>query len=335
MKLRKEITLTSKVVPVRFPVAGIDVSPWLPPLVSLAVATLTTPAGVSGAFLLLPFQVSVLGFTSPAVSPTNLVYNLVAIPGGLWRYIREGRMVWPLTWVVVAGTLPGVFAGAIIRLNYLPNPRAFKFFVGLVLLYLGGRLLYELTGRYSRGRERLRSLEAKFRERALAARREGKRVAAGLSGEAVVRTCTFNWRQVEYEFWGERFSFNVPTLFLVALVVGIVGGIYGIGGGAIIAPFCCAVFALPAYTVAGAALAGTFLTSIVGVVYYTILAPLYPQMAVKPDWLLGFLFGIGGLTGTNLGARLQKFLPEQVIRGILGILVLFLALSYIYQFLRG
>ena len=32
--------------------------------------------GVSGAFLLLPFQVSVLGFTSPAVSPTNLIFNI-------------------------------------------------------------------------------------------------------------------------------------------------------------------------------------------------------------------------------------------------------------------
>ncbi|MGO0121886.1 sulfite exporter TauE/SafE family protein [Desulfothermobacter acidiphilus] len=312
----------------RFPVAGIDVSPCLPPLVSLAVATLTTPAGVSGAFLLLPFQVSVLGFTSPAVSPTNLVYNLVAIPGGLWRYLREGRMAWPLTWVVVAGTLPGVFAGTLIRLNYLPNPRAFKFFVGLVLLYLGGRLLYELTGRYSRGRERLRSLEAKFKGRALAARREG-RLAAGLPEEAVVRTCTFNWRQVEYEFWGEKFSFNVPVLFLVALVVGIVGGIYGIGGGAIIAPFCCAVFGLPAYTVAGAALAGTFLTSIVGVVYYTILAPFYPQMAVKPDWLLGLFFGVGGLLGTTLGASLQKYLPEKLLRAFLGLLVFSLGLTYI------
>jgi uncharacterized membrane protein YfcA len=44
----------------------------------------------------LPFQVSVLGFTSPAVSPTNLVYNIFAKPGGVYRYVREGRVVWPL-----------------------------------------------------------------------------------------------------------------------------------------------------------------------------------------------------------------------------------------------
>src|SRR5215211_7530325 len=65
-----------------FPVSGVEVNPLLPLLVAFAVSALTAPAGVSGAFLLLPFQVSVLGFTSPAVSPTNLVYNSFATPGG-------------------------------------------------------------------------------------------------------------------------------------------------------------------------------------------------------------------------------------------------------------
>ena len=67
--------------------------------------------GVSGAFLLLPFQMSVLGFTSPAVSSTNFVYNTVAVPSGVYRYFKEGRMAWPLTWVEIVGTLPGVFIG--------------------------------------------------------------------------------------------------------------------------------------------------------------------------------------------------------------------------------
>ena len=47
------------------------------------IATLATPAGISGAVLLLPFQVSVLGTPSPAVTPTNLLYNVIATPGAL------------------------------------------------------------------------------------------------------------------------------------------------------------------------------------------------------------------------------------------------------------
>ena len=45
------------------------------------IAVVTTPAGIFGAVLLLPFQVSVLGMPSPAVTPTNLLYNVVATPG--------------------------------------------------------------------------------------------------------------------------------------------------------------------------------------------------------------------------------------------------------------
>ena len=52
---------------------------------AFGIAVLTTPAGVSGAVLLLPFQVSVLGTPSPAVTPTNLLYNVIASPGALYR----------------------------------------------------------------------------------------------------------------------------------------------------------------------------------------------------------------------------------------------------------
>ena len=47
---------------------------------------------MSGAVLLLPFQVCVLGTPSPAVTPTNLVYNVVATPGALYRYPAEQRL---------------------------------------------------------------------------------------------------------------------------------------------------------------------------------------------------------------------------------------------------
>ena len=132
---------------IEFPVSGVETWWWLPPLVAFGISLLTSMGGVSGAFLLLPFQVSVLGFASPAVSPTNLVFNLVAIPSGVYRYLREGRMLWPLAWIVVAGSLPGMVAGGLIRLHWLSGPREFKAFVGLVLLYIGGRLVLDLARR--------------------------------------------------------------------------------------------------------------------------------------------------------------------------------------------
>jgi len=117
-----------------FEISGITVPLWLPPLVAFVISFFTSMVGVSGAFLLLPFQMSVLGYVAPSVSATNLVFNLVAIPSGVWRYVREKRMDWRLAWVIAAGTLPGLLAGWWLRVHWLLDPRLFKLFVGLVLL---------------------------------------------------------------------------------------------------------------------------------------------------------------------------------------------------------
>jgi quinol-cytochrome oxidoreductase complex cytochrome b subunit len=42
---------------------------------------------------------------------------------------------------------------------------------------------------------------------------------------------------------------------------------------------------MPVYTVAGAALMGTFVISVAGVVFYQAIAPFYPASSIAPDWL--------------------------------------------------
>ena len=243
------------------------------------------------------------------------------------------KAAWPglLTWVVIVGTLPGVFIGAFLRIKYLPDPKAFKLFAGFVLLYIGLRLAYDLW----RPRPSMKALEAKFNERVAAMKQDSQsRVAAGLPPEAVVRTLKFTPTRIAYEFYGETFEFSTWGIFALSFIVGIVGGTYGIGGGAIIAPFFVAVFGLPVYTVAGAALMGTFITSVAGVVFYMLIAPWYPQQAVSPDWLLGILFGLGGMAGMYLGARTQKFVPAKLIKGLLAVILMYLAVTYISGYFR-
>jgi uncharacterized membrane protein YfcA len=311
-----------------FPVSGVEVSPLIPLAVSFVVSFFTSMGGISGAFLLLPFQMSVLGFTSPAVSSTNLVFNIVAIPSGVYRYIREGRMAWPLAWITILGTLPGIFIGAIIRIKYLPDPKQFKVFMGCVLLYMALRLLLDLRAKAGLEKSKTEEIEKSFRERAARMR---KTVAAGEVQPPAIRTLRFSASEYAYEFYGEKFSFNTMKLSALAFAVGIVGGIYGVGGGAIIAPFLVAFFHLPIYTIAGATLFGTFVTSIAGALFYALIAPLYSStgLMVAPDWVLGALFGAGGFLGMYCGARLQKYFPARFIKFVLTLTLLFLAVSYL------
>lgn len=61
-------------------------------LCAFLLALATTPAGVSGAVLLLPIQLGILHVRSPAVTPTNLLFNVAAVPGGLLRLWHERRL---------------------------------------------------------------------------------------------------------------------------------------------------------------------------------------------------------------------------------------------------
>lgn len=305
-----------------FPLSGVTVDPWIPPLVAFAVSFLTSMGGVSGAFLLLPFQMSVLGYTSPSVSATNQLYNIVAIPSGVYRYWREGRMIWPLVWAVVAGTLPGVLIGAIIRVTGLRDPRHFKLFAAAVLLYIGGKMVRDMLKQQA------------------AATATGKATPSGPlaasygNPAATVRITESTLRRIGFTFQGETYSVSVSGIFILCFIVGIVGGVYGIGGGAIVAPFLVTFFGLPVYTVAGAALMGTFVTSVAGVAFYSALAPFYPHLSVAPDWMLGVLFGLGGMAGMYLGARCQKFVPAKVIKWMLVTILTGTALKYILEFLQ-
>ncbi len=284
-----------------FPTAGVEVPVWVPPVVAFAISCGTSMGGVSGAFLLLPFQMSVLGYTHPSVSATNQLFNVVAIPSGVWRYYQEGRMVWPLTLAVVLGTLPGVFVGALLRVIYFPDPRRFKIFAASVLAYIGLRMARDVLRGAGGGQTK---------------------------GHGVVEVEEWSWRRVAFRFQGVAYSAPVWGVMLLCLIVGIVGGVYGIGGGAIVAPFFVSFFGLPVYAVAGAALMGTCVTSVAGVVFYQAIAPWYPHLSVAPDWGLGILFGLGGMAGMYVGARCQRFVPARVIKAGLVFVLLGTACKY-------
>ena len=291
-----------------FPVSGVEVSPFIPPLVAFVVSFFASMGGISGAFLLLPFQMSFLHYTNPSVSATNHFYNVVAIPSGVYRFIKEKRMLWPLAITIAAGTLPGVFAGAFVRVLWLPDPRLFKLFAACVLLWIGGKLVRDLLGA------------------------PAKPAAAAPSGSFVVNVVEFSRKRIAYTFQGNDYQCSTMGVFVLSLIVGLVGGIYGIGGGAIIAPFLISWFRLPVHTISGSTLMGTFLASAAGVIFYTIIAPFFPGQSVSPDWMLGLLFGFGGLAGMYCGARCQKFIPAVYIKWMLAVVIVGTAVKYMMEF---
>jgi len=291
-----------------FPISGVETYIFIPPLVAFVISFFTSMGGISGAFLLLPFQMSVLGFIAPSVTATNFLYNVVGTPGGVYRYAQERRFVWPVAILIVTGIIPGVLIGYYLRIIYFPNPKMFKFFVGCVLLMIALKLLRE----------------------ALKAEANGTRENCAPTDR--VESASIEMKTTHFTFKGARYSFATANLLGLALAVGIIGGVYGIGGGSIIAPFLIGIFRLPVYAIAGAVLLGTFVSSLAGVVFYSLI-PVNGAVAA-PDWLLGILFGAGGLVGMYCGARMQKYVSQRWIKLMLGAVIISVASNYILRFFR-
>ncbi|MFG6375672.1 MAG: sulfite exporter TauE/SafE family protein, partial [Desulfovibrio sp.] len=202
-----------------FAVSGVECSPFLLFFAAMAISFFTSMGGISGAFLLLPFQIGVLGYTTPSVSATNQLYNVLACPAGVWRYWREGRLLMPLVFYMAAGTLPGVFLGAWLRAGWLADLRRFMLFAAIVLGYIGIRLFFS----------------------------KGKK---GKADNGSCQILFFSWKSFAFSWAGNEYKVKFASIFALSLAVGLVGGIYGVGGGAIMSPFLISFFNLPVYVVA-------------------------------------------------------------------------------------
>lgn len=240
----------------------------------LIIAAVTSPVGISGAVFLLPVQLSLLGVPSPAVTPTNLLFNVVSVPGALIRYGRTAVRGADLTRQLVLGTVPGVVIGAVLRVYLLPGGTAFRLIVALFLLPLGVWLAVKPPPRE-----------------------------------------------------GDVPRLQPATVRTIAGMTGVVGGIYGIGGGSLLAPILVGSgFAVA--EVAPAALASTFFTSWVGALTYVVLDAA-GRATAGPHWAIGCACGLGGLVGGYLGAAIQPRLPSRALRMLLGLLAIALAIAYL------
>ncbi len=236
----------------------------------LGVAVVCTPAGVSGAFLLLPVQVIVLGAPSPAVSATNLVYNVVSTPAGVTGFARRKLLDGVLAGQLCVGSGVGMVGGVLLRTSWLASASRFAWIAAVVLGLLGVRLLLHLRTDEPDGRVVDRPLP---------------------------------WTRV------------VP----VGLVAGVVGGIYGLGGAALVVPWLVTVEHLPLRRVAGAGLVTTLVTSVVGLGAFSLASAIGFSGAQAPEWANGLALGLGGAVGAVIGARLQARLPTALLRGVLAV----------------
>ena len=108
---------------------------------------------------------------------------------------------------------------------------------------------------------------------------------------------------------------NLPLIFILSLVVGILSGLFGVGGGFLMTPFLIFLGVPPAYAVPNEA-NNILGTSISGSTTHYLKGTL--------DYKMGFMIVIGGAIGTILGIITFSYFKD------IGKINIVISLSYMY-----
>lgn len=276
-----------------FPVAGVELNPLVPVLVGVIASLIFGQVGLTGGIATLPFMMSVLNFTSPSVSSTNLLFVLISPFGSVYSYWKEKRMLWHLGVVAGLGGVLGSFFGPMIRVGPLGDITKFKVLFGVLLGLVGLRLLLK------------------------------KHMEIGIGR---IERSTGSLSRQDFIFSDNSYAYPPVFVFFGGVIAGTISTTFGLGTGFILVPFYTTVLRLPIYAVAGSALLSTLIISTAGAVVYSSLST---SISTVPDVRLGLLLGVGGVLGGFMSAKVQRRVSSNTLHKALGATLFLWAMTYL------
>lgn len=296
------------------PLAGPGCHPALMHLLALGFFAGYSMALVGGAggLVSLPYNMSVLHFVTPHVSPTVQLETFLNPFGALLGFRRQGQASRDFATPLCAGAVVGALIGPFIRLFALDNPTPFKAVVGCALLFVGGRMLRRVASRSAQPSVAPRSATAE---------------------PVRIRTLERTWRTLHLEFDGESRRLFVPGLVAVGGFVGIVATILGVGGGFLLVPILAEFYRLPMRVIVAASIPFVIVLSAVGLFTFNVGLPLLTGHRLETEWAWGFFTGASAFLGAWCATHSQRHIPERALRLLLGSCSAIVGLLYVLAYL--
>jgi hypothetical protein len=124
-----------------------------------------------------------------------------------------------------------------------------------------------------------------------------------------------------FRFGDEEFAFNPWMPLFTGMGIAVLSSALGVGGGFLLVPFMSIVMRLPMYVIAGTSALAIAIHSVTSITNYV-------RLGIELDFpMLGFLL-VGVMAGSAIGPVISKFIPENGLRGFLGVVLLLIGLRY-------
>ena len=286
------------------PVAGMPVSVLLMLGLGAAVGFISGLFGIGGGFLMTPLLIF-LGIP-PAIAVGSQTAQIVAssTTSSLAAFRRDA-LDFKLAGVLIAGGLLGSvlgvwFFGAVRRAGQLD----LVIVVSYVSLFsvVGGLMLKESVREFVAGR---RGGPARPRRRA---------------GE---HAAYLGW-PLRMRFHRSKLYASIIPLLGLALFVGVVGALLGIGGGFIVVPALLYLFRVPTAIVVGTSQFQILCTGLAALILHAV-----ANGAV--DLVLAIILILGGVFGAQFGARAGRNLRADLFRFLLALMLLAVGLRFLLE----
>ncbi|WP_430784442.1 sulfite exporter TauE/SafE family protein [Virgibacillus flavescens] len=260
-------------------------------LIGLLTAMLGSLVGLGGGVILVPslliLQQYFGGFewaTPHTIVGISLVVMVFTALSSTISYFRKGRVDYRTGLIFLTGGIPGGVLGS--WLNQFINAEKFTLYFGLLMILLS--LLFLVK----------RKLPS-----------EGK----AIQGKNV-RSFQFDGKTYQYtvSFW---------LAFPIALIVGTLSGLFGIGGGSIMVPMMILLFGFPAHIAIATSMFMIFFTSLLGAGTHIMLGHVAWEYAI---WFIP-----GAWLGGTFGAKINQKLKGQALEWILRILLIIIGIRLI------
>lgn len=230
-----------------------------------AIGMLVAAFGAGGSLVTLPILVGALGLTPFAATTASLIITGTTATTGLIAPARVGRVAWPIGLALAGLGIPAAWLGA----RWAAGADPALLLAGFALLVLVAAV-------------------------GMALQKSRTDVADRLAGR-ILRCPAWTWcRAAELARW-----------VALATVVGLLTGIFGVGGGFIVVPALVIIVGLSPHTAVGTSLLVIALNSAVG---------LAARWGAPVDWAIVLPLASGGAVGAILGARWAARLPEHQLR---------------------
>ncbi|AIG99112.1 MULTISPECIES: sulfite exporter TauE/SafE family protein [Archaeoglobus] len=238
-----------------------------------------------------------------------------------YNWYTQKRLVWPAGVALGLGAVIGAQVG-VWGTGGQVAPSMYKGLFGLATYLIAGYMFYQLTPRAKAGKKAGREAAQRFQQKVKELRESGR--LHELEG---IKNLKVGLSETTFEFFGESFRVKNFAPFIVGFLIGLFSAVIGIGGGFLFVPFLTSL-GLPFYVVPGASTLAVFFTQTSTVLGWLARGVMYPVALIVAGWA-------GIFIGSYIGPRTQKYIPQDALFALFGILALYVGTRYVLSAFFG